>query len=762
VPTQVAPTMPYDAHQTLHIEGLSTSVRVLAFEGHEGISQLFEFVVTIASREAIDVDSGAMIGKKAALTIHPLGIEHGTIHAIVSRVEEEKLAGAYQYHVTLVPWAWMLLQKADSRIFQEMTVPQIVAKVLERAGYTSGTDFRMSLQQTYAARDYCVQYRELDWDFVCRLLEDEGICFFFEQTESGHVLVMADTTPSSSPIAGDSQLIYRPLLGAIEGTAYDSHVSRFHLVEEVRPGKVTLRDWNFLKPALQLESTKAGGSDTALEIYDYPGDYTVPDDGLARAGVRVEELAVGRKTGRGDSGCPRLGAGFTFTLAEHPEDRWNAQYLVTRIEHWGAAPEMIGRAEGEEATAPYANRFEVIPASVAYRPPRVTRRPRIHGVQTAIVVGPPGEEIYTDAHARVKVQFHWDRLGKHDDKSSCWVRVAQLWAGPAFGTLFLPRIADEVVVAFEEGDPDRPLVVGRVYHGTNVPPYTLPDEKTKSTIKSHSSPKGEGSNELRFEDKKGSEEVFLHAQKDWTIGVEHDKAQKVGHDETLEVGHDRKKTIDNDQTATVSHDDTLTVKNDQTVTVKHDRSVTVENDHTEDVQGNQSLSVGKAQTVALKDKQEITVDKTRSLTVTGDVTETYQAKLTLSVTDDVSETLKAKRTVDVTGDVSEKLGGKHTLTIQGDASESVSGKKSLTVTGDVTITSGASTVTIKPSGEITISGAQIKIDATGPLKIHGATIDVQSDASYGVKAPMVNGNADAVYTIKGAVVTVDGQMINLG
>jgi type VI secretion system secreted protein VgrG len=751
-------------NHTLIVQGLDTPIRVVHFEGHEGLSELFEFVVTIATHDAIDVASGALIRKNAKLLLHPPGAETpSVVNAIVSRVEEERSLDGYRYRVTLVPWAWMLLQRADIRIFQELTVPEIVAKVLEGAGYSSGSHFKMSLQGTYVAREYCVQYRELDWDFVCRLLEEEGICFFFEHKEDSHVLVMTDSTPSASPIAGAPHLVYRPELGAFGGVHSDTHVTRFHVVEEVRPGKVTLRDWNFLKPTLTLEVDQTGELDTALEIYDQPGDYNLPADGQARAKVREAELAVRRKTGGGESGVPRLVTGSTFTLTEHPNDAWNAQYLLTRIDHWGWAPEMKGRAEDEEdAGVPYRNRFEVVPLPVPFRPPRITRRPRVHGVQTAIVVGPAGEEIYTDAHARVKVQFHWDRLGKKDDKSSCWVRVAQIWAGEAWGGLFLPRIGHEVVVAFEEGDPDRPLIVGRVYHATNVPPYTLPDEKTKSTIKSNSSKGGGGSNELRFEDKKGSEEVYLHAQKDWTIKTEHDKNQDTGHDETLKIGHDRTKTVDHDQTGTVSHDDTLTVKNDQTLTVEHDRTVTVDNDHTETVKGNQTLSVTKAQTLAVQDKQEITVDKTRSLTVTGDVTETYKAKVTLSVTDDVSETLKAKHTVDVTGDVTEKFGAKHTVTIQADAAETVSGKKSITVTGDVTITSGASTVTIKPSGEITISGVQITIDASGPLKIHGATVDVKSDVIHQIKAPTISGNADAVYTIKGAVVSVDGQMINLG
>jgi len=758
--------MPEGALHTLEIQGVSAEMRLLHFEGYEGMSQLFEFDVTIATTETLAFDD--VVRKKATLTIGSLdaGGETQTRSGIVSRIEQENaVAKSSRYRITIVPWAWMLQHRVNSRIFQAMTAPAIVEAVLEDAGASSGTDYKMSLQGTYTSREYCVQYRESDWDFVSRLLEEEGIYYYFEQAGAGDALVMADTTTSYPSIVGDATLVFRPDYGALGTPTRGAHASRFNLSEEVRSGKTTLRDWNFLKPALSLEAASSGKADTSLEVYDYPGEYDAKADGDALAKVRLDELTASRMTGSGDSLCARLLAGHTFTLGEHPRDDFNAKYLVTRVEHWGTEPfAATDHAGSREETTPYRNQFHLMPATVLFRPPRVTRRPHIHGAQTAIVVGPAGEEIYTDASGRVKVQFHWDRLGKNDDKSSCWVRVAQLWASNAFGAVFLPRIKDEVVVTFLEGDPDRPLVVGCVYHGTNVPPYALPDEKTKSTIKSRSSPGGDSSmfNELRFEDKKGSEEVFLQAQKDWTINVKNDKNQKVGHDETLEVDHDRTKTVKHDQTGTVEHDDKLTVSNDQTLEVKNDRSVTVDNDHTETVKGNQSISITKAQTVSISDKQEITVSKTRALTVTEDVTETYKAKLTLKVTDDVSETLQAKRTIDVSGDHTEKIGGKQAVTITGDSTETVQGKKSMTVTGNVTITSGSSTVTIKPSGEITVSGVQITIDASGPLKLHGATVDVKSDGPMTLKAPVINGNADGPHTVKGAIVTLDGQMINVG
>jgi type VI secretion system secreted protein VgrG len=758
---------------TLAVEGLPADVElaVLRFEGYEGMSQLYEFEITVASTATIDFAD--VVRKGATLTID---LEEGeaprVVHGIISRIEQGNPEARWSpYRLTLVPKAWLLLHRVDSRIFQDLTAPQIVEKVLSGAGLSSGDDFSLSLQRTYSAREYCVQYRESDWDFVSRLLEEEGIFYYFNQTDSAGVLVLADKATAYPPIAGGTTLEFHLGAGVMGPSVKPgNHVSRFHFAQQVRSGKTTLRDWNFQKPALLLESVQKGTVDADLETYDYPGEFQVKGDGDALAEARLDELSAGRSTGSGESNCPRLIPGHTFSLSMHPRESFNAKYLVTRVAHWGTVAE-ADRAEDVEDREPlYRNELEVIPAATLFRPARVTRRPHIHGVQTATVVGPSGEEIYVDKDCRVRVQFHWDRLGKSDEKSTCWVRVAQTWASAGFGAMFIPRIKDEVVVTFLEGDPDQPLIVGSIYHGTNVPPYALPDNKTRSTIKSNTSPGGGGSNELRFEDKKGSEEVFLHAQKDWTIGVENDKNQKVGHDETHEVDHDRTKTVKHDQTATVEHDDTLTVKNDQTMTVEHDqsltvkndRSTTVQNDHTESVTGNQKVTIGKAQTVAISDKQDISVSKTRSLSVTGDVSETFSAKLTVSVTGDVSETLSAKRTVAVTGDHTESVGGKESISITGDSVETVGGKKTFTVTGNVTITSGASTVTIKPSGEISIAGVQMKIDASGPLKIHGATVDVESDGPATFKAPVLNHNADGINTVKGQMIVLDGQMISVG
>jgi type VI secretion system secreted protein VgrG len=757
----------YERSHHLHVDGVSTDLLVLRYEGFEGMNQLFQFEIDLASEEAVAFDD--VVGKPVTLSTKVYeGEEPRYFHGIASRFEHvEHRPRTIVSRLTLVPKAWRLTQRFDARIFQDKTAVEVIEDVFKGAGLASGTDYKVSIQGTYPKREYCVQYRESDWDFVSRLMEEEGIAYFFEQTDSGHAVNLIDRTAGYPTVQGDATLVFRPPEGALATHVHGKHVTRISYAEEVRSGKVTLRDYDFKKPALSLEAGASGSADADLEVYDYPGEYVVPADGTALAAKRLGELQTSQKIGDGDSTCTHLLPGHTFTLSDHARDFLNQKYMVTRVEHYGTEP---AAEAAEERQTPYKNWFEVIPATVRYYPPRVTRRPHIHGAQTAVVVGPSGEEVYTDEFGRVKVQFFWDRLGKKDDKSSCWIRVSQIWAGEAWGGMFIPRINQEVVVAFLEGDPDRPLIVGRVYHGTNVVPYPLPDNKTRSTIKSNTSPGGDGSNELRFEDKKGSEEIYLHGQKDWNIKIENDKTQLVGHDESLEVEqdrtkhvkHDQKETVDNDDTIEIGHDRKETIKNDETVEVKHDRKVTIDNDDTEQVSGKQSLTVVKSQTIEIDGKQDITVVKARTLTVDGDVTETFKKNYALAISSNVTETIDGKVEQKIAKDHTASVGGKLSLTVTGDAVESVTGKKSISVTGDIKITSGASTVTIKPSGEITIQGVQMSIDASGPLKVHGVTVDVKADAQATVKAPLVNVEADGIAKVKGAMIMLDGQMVNVG
>ncbi|EYF06831.1 type VI secretion system Vgr family protein [Chondromyces apiculatus] len=699
---------------TFQVDGISDELRVVRFDGREGLSQLYEFEITFAA--ATDLALADLVGKPAVLTFR-VGEDPRHVHGILASLEQgdegKKLTS---YRAVLVPEVWRLRHRRDSRIFQELSVPDILKKVLGGAGIN---DFRLSLSGTYAPREYCVQYRESDWDFMSRLMEEEGIATWFEHTEGSHVLILSDNPSAHPAIAGESTLVFRPPLGAL---VKGEHVSRLHVAERVRPGKVTLRDYNFKKPSLLLEGVEQAPQDDDLEIYDYPGEYDEPGHGRAYAKIRLEEMQVARRTGDGESACPRFVPGNRFTLAEHPRDDFNADYLLVRVDHHGSEP----NPEQSGGGAPYGNRFHLIPADIPFRPTRVTPRPTVRGIQTAVVTGPAGEEVHTDEHGRIKVQFHWDRQGKKDDKSSCWMRVAQAWAGGAWGAVFLPRIGHEVVVDFIEGDPDRPLVVGSVYHGANVPPYPLPAEKTKSTLKSNSSKGGGGSNELRFEDKKGQEEIFLHGQKDWNILIEHDKTQKVVHDEALLVGHDRSKRVDNDQSESIGGHKSIEVTKTHTETIGEDASVSVGGNLDESVAGSHDERVDGDQSITVGGDQSVSVGKSMSLSVGDSKSESVGKSSSETVGKSKSTSVDENYAITVTKDM--------TITVSKNAKDEVGEKKTVIVGKELAIQVGDAQIVIKKNGDITVQGKNITVKAKGPIQVQGKKLEVKSDGEVNVQA----------------------------
>jgi type VI secretion system secreted protein VgrG len=694
------------------IEGLGTELRVVRFHGWEAISEGFSFVVTTVAPSSEPVELGDLVGKRATLTLAVAATSAGAgdvraVRGVVERAElgeEGKKLTAYR--VTLAPTAHALRHRFDVRIFQELSVPDVVKKVLGEAGVAH----QLKLSGSYEPREYCVQFRESDWDFVARLLEEEGIHTYFDHDGDDDVLVLADAKGAHAPIAGDAELVFRPPGGALVAS---EHVSAFRSAEERRTGKVTVRDYDFKKPSLVLESVASGELDGDLERYDSPGGHTTQPVGDHRARTGHERLETGRRVGHGSSACGRFIPGSTFTLAEHPTSALNREYLLTRVEHRGSDPHMEG-AGG----VPYENDFEVVAADVALRPARVTPKPVVHGIQTAIVVGPSGEEIHTDEHGRIKVQFHWDRLGKRDDKSSCWMRVAQAWAGPGYGAMFLPRVGHEVVVSFVDGDPDRPLVTGSVYHGANVPPYALPGNKTRSTVKTSSSPGGGGYNELRFEDKKGNEEVYLQAERDWNTLVKHDRAQKVGHDEVLDVGHDR----------------TLTVGANETETIGEARAIEVGADHTEKIGANMTLSVGGNLGQTVGGTYDLTVSGASTTTVSGDESLTIEKARTLKIDKGFQEEVGGAKTVQVGDAFSLAVAKDSSIQVDGSATEEVKEKKTVTVGDTYTLTVGDGSVTVKKNGDIVIKGKAITIEGSGPIKVKGSKLEVESQGTVSLKA----------------------------
>ncbi|MEZ5505885.1 MAG: type VI secretion system tip protein VgrG [Gammaproteobacteria bacterium] len=519
--------------------------RVVGVQAETALSTAYWCELELVCTES-DVDLVALVGKAGVLTLfdttHPVCL-HGEIAAATQGAVGKRFT---TYHLSLRPKLWQLELRSGLRIFQDQSVPDIVKQVLEEAGI-SGKDVRFEHKRTYPPRTYCTQYRESDFAFINRLLAEEGLFYFFDHSIERHVLVIGDDNGSFKPVPGTATLPYTPAAGMVTS---EQAVVEFSVQQQLRTASVMLRDYVFEKPSLLLESQSANGRFSALQHYDYPGGFA--DNGLGRqlveSRLHSEQSNACVISGRSDS--QRLQNGMRFTLSKHPRKDFNTEYLLTHVRLQGRQPQSLEEGASSEGSS-FSLDFQAIPADSAYRAVQRYPRPRIEGVQTAFVTGPKGEEIYTDAHGRIKVQFHWDREGKRDETSSCWLRVAQAWAGNQWGSFVLPRVGQEVLVTFLDGDPDRPLVTGALYNATTQPPYLLPASKTRTTFKSQSTPGGGGFNELRIEDKKGSEQLFVHAQKDANLHVGNDWKQSVDHDSHLTVQKNAVESVGQDVHVTI-------------------------------------------------------------------------------------------------------------------------------------------------------------------------------------------------------------------
>src|SRR5712691_1725477 len=517
-----------------------------SFSGHEGMSQLFHFSADFLS-ENHSISFKDIVGKQVTLQIHHQGDDQRYWNGFVSRFAFVGGDNRFSYYrAEIVPWVWFLTRTADCQIFQQKTIPEIIKKVFQDHGFQ---DFQDRTQGSYPQREYVVQYRETAFNFVSRLMEEYGIFYFFEHDQNTHKLIFADKPQvhKNCPVQYKVRFNYTP--GAT--VLHEDVVDNWGAEQELRPGKYALTDYNFQTPNTALmanvQTVAEIGGNTKYEIYDYPGIHINKSEGDTVTKLRMEEEEAAHHLVTGSGNCRSFAPGYKFHLDEHSRRDQNGDYLLTEVTHSASVGDSYsGSGGGSEET--YTNHFTCIPFSVPCRPQRVTPKPFVQGVQTAVVVGPPGEEIYPDKYGRVKVQFFWDRLGKKNENSSCWVRVSQPWAGKNWGAVSIPRIGQEVIVEFIEGDPDRPIITGRVYNDDQMPTYPLPDHKTRTTFMSRST-KGGGSanyNELRFEDKKGSEQIFINAEKDTDHRVENDSREFIGNDRSLIVKHDQKENVEGD------------------------------------------------------------------------------------------------------------------------------------------------------------------------------------------------------------------------
>ncbi|EDM73919.1 Rhs element Vgr family protein [Plesiocystis pacifica SIR-1] len=737
--------------------------RVRRMRLFEAISEPYELVVELASEGlGADSETDLLLGRSVELVIHRGGLLR-SVCGVVRRVDDLGVSEGFLSVVAyVVPALSLLGQRIDTRIFQGMTVPEIVDEVLG-AGlgeYEREIDVSTGLSGQYEARDVCIQFRESDLDFCNRLLQEEGIAYVFEADEdTGRERVQLIDANESFPTLALGVGDEVEIIPDNPENAERESLQFFELVQRERTTKVTTRAYNFKNPT-NVDEHEQGEADErgrTRELYHHQDRRQIVDDPIGdpdamrftgedldqREPLSVRRLELERRDVKvllGESNLSGAQAGMRFFLGAHHRDELShLEYLITRVNHDGEGDEVEGaRADAHR----YVNSVECVPFETPYRPAIHTPKPRIFGAQTATVMGPADddqEDIHTDPHGRVKVRFHWDRLSPEDGTASCWVRCAQMWAGAGWGSMFIPRVGMEVVVTFLDGNPDRPLIVGCVYNGDQTPPYPLPDEKTKSTIKSDSSPGGGGFNEFRFEDAKGSEEVFLHAQKDFN--------------ETVLNNHST--TVSANQTNTVSGDQSESISGKQTMSVQKNRIVTIT--------GSQSVNIEGSE-------PEAGVSGSK-LNITGDYELDTSNTIAIQAPTEIKLTCGGSTLTMVPGKITLSAGGEATLVLDANAlMQSAAGSKVLLDANVKAESSGSSVVTLDATVDAQSSGgSKLKLDANVSTESSGgsklvldgnALMEGVGTATVQSPSSKLAGDAGTVEATAGGV-TVDGPSVDV-
>jgi type VI secretion system secreted protein VgrG len=755
---------------------LGDDARFLRLTANAELGRMPRCELTLVSKRA-DIDFGRMLGKRVSVSLAVPRAKPRVFGGYVVGFRQTGMRGRlHVYEAAVRPWLWLLSRRSNCRIFQNKTAEEIVKAVFADPVY-KGLEFGeikwKASTRAHPPREYCVQYRESDFNFVSRLLEDEGIYYWFQDKDGKESLIFTDTLAAHESVAGCETLPY----GAVQAAAPDiDHVSEWRTQHAIETRNWLLTDYDFKHPSrpLQKQAVKhMQGFDAfaALEYFDYPGGYADADHGESRARARADEWRVEGSApddpginwhqieARTNSRAVRAGA--LVKLTRHPRADQNAQYLVTRTRY------EIELADYEAFDGAQANRcecwFSAIDAKQAFAPARSARKPFVQGPQTAVVVGPGGDEIYTDKYGRVKVQFFWDRQGKRDENSSCWIRVSQPWAGKGWGAVSIPRMGQEVIVDFLEGDPDRPIITGRVYNAEQMPPYDLPANMTQSGIKSRSSKGGSGANcnEVRFEDKKGAEQLLIHAEKNQDIEVENDESHSVGHDRTKSIGHDETTSVKHDRTETVGNNEKIAITVDRNETVGNNETIGIGQNRTETVGANETITIGQNRTILVKASetatvklqrthvvginetiaigaaQEVGIGAYQSVSIGGYQNVSVKFGQTVSVGSNQTTTVGKNQTLTVTGD--------RTVTVKGNVKDTISGALNVDVTkarmvsikeGDalkvgkalmidageaITLTTGSASISMKKDGTITISGKNVTVEGSGKIGIEGGS-----------------------------------------
>ncbi|PWV27279.1 type VI secretion system Vgr family protein [Cronobacter sakazakii] len=691
--------------------------------GREALSEPFMFTLTLLGTDA-RADRSALLGQPVTVTIPtqalmtPRYLNGKVTRVAVSAVE---LSGTRYaaYELTVEPDLWPMQRDRNLRIFQGQTVPQIVKTLLGE----SRVNMEERLSGSYRVWEYCVQYQESSLDFISRLLELEGIAYHFRHEQDRHTLVLTDAPGQYEPFPGYETIPYHVTPSG--GSTDEEGISQWALEDSVTPGIYSLDDYDFRKPnawLFQARQNPLSPQPGSIDVYDWPGRFVEHGHGEFYARIRQERWQVEHRQTQGTATALGIAPGHTFVLRNAPFFGDNGEYLTT-VAHYRFEENRY--ASGPDSNTLHEIRFEVIPADVPYRPAQKTPWPRTYGPQTAKVVGPQGESIWTDKYGRVKVKFHWDRLGKGDDTSSSWVRVSSAWAGQGFGGVQIPRVGDEVVVDFINGDPDRPLITGRVYNEASMPPWALPAAATQMGFLSRSkdgSP--DNANALRFEDKAGEEQVWLHAEKNMDTEIENDETHSVGSNRTKTIGANETTTVKKNRTETVVENETITVHQNRTETVDGNETITIHSNRTETVDQNEDVRIGQNQSVTINGAQTLRVDKTK--------TETIALASMLNVGLAQNTNIGAAYVLNVGAGWMTNVGAmqmhnvalKYSVNSGKDLSLSAGTTADFSAEDKITLVCGESMIVLEQNGTITLSANKIKMVGEKVIDIDGTEINI--------------------------------------
>lgn len=587
--------------------------------GQEALSKLYEFTVSFKSEDA-SIDCQKLIGEVASIELEAQnGVRRYFSGQMVRFSALGKRGRHWLYEATIAPKLWHASRRSDFKIWQKCTVMDVVDEILGK----NAIKYEWRIKQSVKNWEYKVQYGETDLDFLTRLLEHEGIYYWFEHSQGGETLILADHFTTPEPFAGYESIPFYPPDEARED---EDHYWDWHMAREPEPGKLSHSDYDFKKPSTDLTTEgndPRGHLFDQYEIYQYPGNYIEPGDGSQYASARLEALQASQDRivlrGKVRGATP----GYRFSLRRHPRQDQNRDLLIVSARYQAEDNDYDSGSDSQGTH--YFVEIEAQPADRGFRPLTPRQAPRARGPETAVVVGPAGEEIYTDEYGRVKVHFHWDRYGAKDGTDSCWIRVASPWAGSNFGGIHIPRIGQEVIVDYEYGDPDRPLITGRVYNAKQMPPWELPANKTQSGFLTRSSlggAAGDGmrdgvgdANALRFEDAKGREQLWLHAQRDQLTEVEHDEDKWVGNDRRKEIDRDEFNTIHRDRTEVVDRNEKINVHGWRTEEVDLDETITVHKNRSRRVDLNEEIDIGINRSKSIGRNEDDTIGKNWSINV---------------------------------------------------------------------------------------------------------------------------------------------------